>query len=109
MEAKREKIVGLLHTEMPFLQIMKNNGKSLSTIYRDKNSSKEQERIKHKPGLGRKPSVVIPRIFSAIKSRIDRNPIRSMRRMAKDLNVSEATVRRVLKKNLSIRPLARIK
>ena len=59
------------------------------------------------PGLGKKPSVVTPRLVSAIKSRIDRNPIRSIKMVAKDLNVSEAIVRRVFKDNVGVKSLAR--
>ena len=42
MEANFEEIVALLHTEMPFPQIMNEVGTSLSTIYRVKNNLKEQ-------------------------------------------------------------------
>ena len=80
MEAKHEEIIALLNAEMPFPQIMKKDVMSLSTIYRVKN----------------------------IKSWIDRNPIKSMRR-AKDHNVSEATVKRVVKKNFGARWLAKTK
>ena len=81
MEAKREDIFGLLLLEMPIPQIMKEVGISLSTIYRVKNSLKEQGHVKYKPGSGRKPSVVTFGLVSAVKSQIDRNPIRSMRRL----------------------------
>ena len=100
---------------MPFPQIIKEVGISLSAILRAKNNLKEQGHVKHKPGSGRELSAVTPRLVRSrinrnpIKSWINSNPIRSMRGMAKDLNVPEATTRRVNKKNIGARSLARIK
>ena len=88
MEAKRE--VTLPHPEMPFPQIMKEVGTSLST-------KSNVGYVKRIPGFGRKPSAVTPRLVSVFNSQIDRNPISSMRRVVKNLNVSEATIRKVVK------------
>ena len=84
----RNRIIYLQHLEITFPQIMKEVRKSLITNYRIKNSLNEYGHVKCKPGLGRKPSVVKPRLVSAIKSWIYKNPIRPIRRMVKDFNVS---------------------
>ena len=74
---------------------MKEVRASLST---DKNILKKQE-----------ASVVTPRLVSAFKSRNERSPVKSKRRMVRDLNFSEATVRRVVKKNIADRLVAKTK
>ena len=88
---------------------MKKVGTFLSTIYRIKKSLKEQGRVKRDQGSERKPSVVAPRLVTTTKSHIDGNPIRSMKRVLKVLNVSEPSVRRVVKENIGTRSLARTK
>ena len=47
-----------------------------------------------------------PRLINVIRSRVACNPIRSMRGMARDLNLSEKTVRRIVKKNLKAKSFA---
>jgi inhibitor of nuclear factor kappa-B kinase subunit alpha len=109
MEAKREKIVTLLHAQTPIPEIMKELGTSRRTITRVKKALEERGNVKHKAGAGRKPKVVTPRLINVLKARIWRNPIRSMRGMAKDLKVSEWTIRNVVKNKLGARSLARTK
>ena len=46
MEAKCDEIAALLHAEISFPQIMKEVGTSLSTIYKIKNSLKDQVHVK---------------------------------------------------------------
>jgi hypothetical protein len=53
--------------------------------------------INRKPGTGRKATGVTPRLINIVKSRIRRNPIRSMRGMAKELKVSEFSIRKIVK------------
>ena len=44
-----------------------------------------------KPRNGLKRSARTPQLIKAVKGRISRNPVRSMRKMAKELSVSEHT------------------
>jgi hypothetical protein len=109
MEAKREKIVALLHAETPIPDIMSQLGTLRRTIFRVKKYLEERGHVRQQPGSGRKPTVVSSKLISTIKSRIQRNPIRSMRGMAKDLKVSEWTIRNIVKTKLGARSLARTK
>lgn len=52
-------------------------------------------------------SVTTARLVNVLKSRVARNPIRSMRAMAHDIRVSEVMVRKVIKERLGARSLAR--
>jgi|FrelakmetLWP11LW_1041352.scaffolds.fasta_scaffold53116_1 transposase len=100
MEAKREKIVALLHAEKPIPDIMTQLGTSRRTIFRVKKYLGERGQVRQKPGSGRKPTVVSSKLINTIKGRIRRNPIRSMRGMAKDLKVSERTIPNIVKTKL---------
>ena len=82
-------------------------GTSRRTIFRVKKSLMERGNVKQQPGSGKKPTVVSTKLVNKIRSRIARNPIRSMRGMAKDMKVSEWTVRNVVKNKLRARSLAR--
>ncbi|EYC18465.1 hypothetical protein Y032_0027g1531 [Ancylostoma ceylanicum] len=53
---------------------------------------------------GRPVTVSAPPPENILRKRTARNPARSMRRMAKELNVSEGTVRKVGKRMLKMRP-----
>jgi hypothetical protein len=63
--------------------------------------------VNQKPGSGRKPTVVTSQLANTLRCRIKRNPVQSMRGMAKELNVSEASIRRVFKYKLNARSFAR--
>jgi hypothetical protein len=86
MEAKREKIVAALHPEWPVPEIMTKLKTSRRTISRVKKSLEDLGHVQQKPGSGRRPTVVSTKLVANIKkSRIKRNPIRSVRTMAKEL------------------------
>jgi transposase len=108
MEEKREKIVALLHAETPISDIVSEVGTSRRTIFRVKNSLKDSGHVKRKPGSGRKPTVVTKKLVWKIEARIRRNPIRSMKAMARDMNVSDWTVRNVVNNKLGSRSLSRM-
>ena len=107
MEEKREKIVAALHAGTPIPDIMKDLKTSRATIFMVKRCLKTSGQVKGKSGSGRKPTVVSTKLIRAIRSRINRNPVRSMRGMAKDFNVSEWTIQNIIKNKLGARSLAR--
>ena len=109
MEAKREAIVALLHAELPVSDIVKQISVSRATVFNVKRRLKESGHVKRKPGSGRKPTVTTPKLVEAVRSRLRRNPVRTMRGMAKELKVSEHTVRNIVKKKIKARSLARSK
>ena len=108
MEEKREKIMALLHAQTPIPDIMTEVGTSRRTIFRVKTSLKASGHVKRKPGSGRRPTVVTNKLIWKINARIRRNPVRSMKAMAKDFKVSDWTVRNVVKNKLGSRSLARM-
>jgi len=109
MEAKREQIVALLHAGFSIPDIMSKVSVSRATIFNTKKRLKEFGHVKRRPGSCGKPTVTTPRLVANLKARIKRNPIRSMRGMAKELNVSEFTVRSIVKKKIGAKSLSRTK
>jgi transposase len=109
MEAKREAIVALLHAELPVSDIVKQISVSRATVFNVKRRLKESGHVKRKPGSGRKPTVTNPKLVEAVRSRLRRNPVRTMRGMAKELKVSEHTIRNIVKKKIKALSLARSK
>lgn len=65
---------------------------------------KETGGISDRPRSGRPPSVVTSSKIDAVRKRIKRDPHRSMRKMAKQLNVSRETMRRIVKLKLGLVP-----
>jgi transposase len=104
---KREAIVAALLAGKCTKVIVEECKVSEKTIYNVKRCLKEGKGLAHQSGAGRPKSVTTPRLINAIKSRVARNPVRTMRGMARDLNVSEKTVRRIVKKNLKAKSFAR--
>lgn len=62
-----------------------------------------------KPGSGRPRSARTAALITSIKNKIAWNPIRSMRKMAKQANVSPSTIRRVVKLDLGAKSRSRTK
>ncbi|HEX4849959.1 MAG TPA: helix-turn-helix domain-containing protein, partial [Puia sp.] len=57
-----------------------------------------------RPRAGRPRTANTPRIRKTLKTKIKRNPRRSMRKMAQDLGISDERVRHIVKKQLGLRP-----
>ena len=70
---------------------------------------KKTGQVERKVGSGRKRFVRTQALVQAIRGRIKRNPVRSMRKMARELNVGPTTVRRVVKDDLKAKSRARTK
>ncbi|VDL76526.1 unnamed protein product [Nippostrongylus brasiliensis] len=60
--------------------------------------------IKDRVRPGRPISAATPRLTKIVERRIQRNAKRSMRKTAPDLNVSERTIRRVVKEKMAMYP-----
>ena len=58
-----------------------------------------------KPRSGRPRSARSRKNIKAIKERIQRDPRRSMRKMARDLKIDERSVRNIVKKDLKLKPI----
>ena len=71
--------------------------------YRDNGS------VVDRPRLGRPCSARTKETLRKVKGRIARNPKRSQRKMAAELNVSKSTIQRILTKDLRLKPLKKVK
>ena len=78
-----------------------------ATVYRIINKFKATGTTQRLPGQGQKRTVRTPVAIRAVRERIRRNPVRSMRKVAKDLSISEKTVRRIVKEDLGFKSRAR--
>ena len=65
-----------------------------------RNQFYDKGHAQRKSGSGRKPSVVTDKLVADIQRRIKRNPDQSRRAIARELKISDFTVRRVIKKKL---------
>lgn len=61
--------------------------------------------VEKRYGGGRKKTATSPKIVRHVKARINRNPRRSGRKMAKELKISRRSMQRILKNMLSLKPL----
>ena len=55
--------------------------------------------------MSRKKTATSAELVRKVKKRLDRNPHRSGRKMANELNISQYATRQVLKNELGVKPL----
>lgn len=79
----------------------------ISTVYRIISKFKTTGSTERLPGQGRKRTARTAANIKAVRERIRRNPVRSMRKIARDLGVSDFTVRNIVKNNLHAKSRAR--
>lgn len=108
MEFKRDSVIALYLAGKPQVAIGRalqhlNVNKSFvsRTIarYRDTGS------VASRPKSGRKKTVTTPEMIRKVKATIDRNPRRSGRKMARELNISRERMQHILKNELGLKPL----
>lgn len=67
-------------------------------------SFKRKQTMTPNPIPGRKWSVLTGRVIEAVKKRMKRNPWRSIQKMAKEQDIFDRLLRRIVKKDLGIKP-----
>ena len=92
-----------------FKNIAKMLDKPLSTVYTMIKCFQMTRCVKRKPCSGLKRSFQTLQLIKVIKGRISQNPVRSMRKMANKLPVSEHSIRNVVRKDLKAKLRVRIK
>jgi Asp-tRNA(Asn)/Glu-tRNA(Gln) amidotransferase C subunit len=102
------KLRELLSAGKEVQEISQELGCHYSTVYRAKQTWLDPPKVR-KPGSGRKPTVTTPALIRSIDTKIKRNPNRSMRKMAREGNVSEFTVRKIVKNVLKAKSRAKLK
>ena len=108
-ESRRAEIMKLVHAQIPAKDISNVLSIPMSTVYEVKARCSITGTVRRKSGSGKIPSVRTPELIKAVRDRIRRNPVRSMREMARSFNVSEKTMRTVVKKDLKAKSRARVK
>lgn len=75
-----------------------------SFVHRTVKRYLETGSTKKRYGGGRQATVVTPAMVKIVKKRLKRNPRRSATKLAKDLNISDRSLRRILKDKLQTKP-----
>ncbi|KAI6648699.1 MhmaT1 transposase [Oopsacas minuta] len=112
MESERSAIIELHMAGKSPSEILKllNNAKGRRAfIYRTINRYKETGDTVDKPRSGRPYSVTTSALKKVVRERIRRNPHRSMRKMALELNISRRAIQKVVKRDLGMRSFKRKK
>lgn len=86
-------------------QIAEMTGFSRRTIENTVRRFRETGTTKDRPRSGRPATATTPIITRSIRDKIRHNPKRSLRKVAKELNISEKTVRNYVKKRLGLQPI----
>lgn len=107
IEQKRSAVIALFLAGKPQKDIVRE----LSTIpvcrsfvHRTVKRYLETGSTKKRYGGGRQATVVTPAMVKIVKKRLKRNPRRSATKLAKDLNISDRSLRRILKDKLQTKP-----
>src|SRR5882672_1869343 len=92
------------HSNSSIFDLLRHRGMSRSTVWKAVRRYKEVGSCEDRPKIGRPRSVRSTKVINAVKSRIRRNPQRSMKKMAKEMKVSQESMRRIVKIDLDLRP-----
>ena len=75
------------------------------TAYHTANRHKELNSTEDRPRSGRPRTSRTPKVINAVRARIRRNIKRSKRKMAREMDVSEKTMRSIVKTDLKFSPI----
>ena len=108
-ELTRASIISLHATGKKLLVIANSLGVPVRSVRYAIKRYKEIGGLQDRPRSGRPVTIRTTRNKDVIKKRIQRNPRRSMRGLAKSLKISERSVRRIVKDDLGYRSYKFIK
>ncbi len=95
-EGRKHELIGILKARKSIGEVHQESVVSKRTLYNFQKNHIEKNRHLRK-GQGRIPSKVVKRNVDILRKRVEREPRRSMRRMAKSLYMSEMSMRRLVK------------
>ena len=104
MYEERAAIIAMYNAGNRQCEIAKTLKISPNKVYRAIKRYKELNTLMDRPRSGRPVTANTPRNRSIIRKRIARNPNRPIRKMAKDLQIGEISVRRLVKNQLEYHP-----
>lgn len=81
---------------------------SLSFVYKTIKRYNETNSLKDRARIGRPRSKSTARAIALVKGRIRRNPRRSVRKLAKDLQMSKSTAHRIIRQHLKLKAYKRV-
>lgn len=102
-ENQRVTIMKLHKKRMKTADIVRSTGYKQRTVYDVVKRYKETGGTADRPRSGRPTIATTPENIQKVRCRIQRNPERSMRKMAKELGISEGSVRKIVRKKLRLR------
>lgn len=105
MENKRGEIIALHNIGKGQIEIVRMLGIPKQTVSYAIKRYKELGCTKDRPRSGRPCSANTPHIRKIIRDRVRRNPRRSMRQMAREIGISEASIRNIAKNELKLKSL----
>ena len=108
IKIKRQALLALLQAQKSVSEIMKTLKVLKIMVYKIK-SNLESYGSALKPRKARKKTVRTNDVVLKVKNRIKYNPVRSMRKMANEMGISEPTMRRIIKEDLGAKSRARTK
>ena len=88
---------------------LKNDGFSRLFIRRTISRLKETRSVTDRKRSGRRRNASTPRRIKAVGARIRRNPRRSQRKLASQMDIPRSTIQRIIKGDLGLRPYKRRK
>lgn len=107
MEDKYNSVIGLHlagNTPAQIFHKLCGQGVSRLLVYRTINRYNGTGSCAKRHGGGHKKSATAPEMVLRVKKRIQRNPRQSANRLAKELKISDRSVRRILKNELKVKP-----
>lgn len=107
MEFKRNSVIGLHlagKTQVAIVRALKHLDVNKFFVHRTIKRYNETGSIAKRYGGGRKKTATAPEVVQKVKKRLERNPRRSANQMAKDLNISQRSMRRILQNELKVKP-----
>uniref|UniRef100_A0A0K2U5H8 Paired domain-containing protein n=1 Tax=Lepeophtheirus salmonis TaxID=72036 RepID=A0A0K2U5H8_LEPSM len=100
MEAKRNLVLEMLECQKTPTEIANDLKISRTAVYSIKKRFETQGTVARKSGQGRKRTVRTKALVIRVKNYLASNPMMTVRGTAKKMNLSEVTLRRIIKDDL---------
>ena len=100
----RQSIINLYKQRLSAREIHRRLGVRLNVIYKTIRRYTELGTDEDRSGRGRKRSVVTTPNIRKVREKFRRSAERSVRKMAKEMNLSEPSLRRIVKDHLKLKP-----
>lgn len=104
-EADRHRILALSKAGLRQADIQKLTKVPIRTIQYTLQRFRETGGTKDRPRTGAPATAVTPRNIKLVRDKVRRNSMRSMRKMATDLDISVGSVRTIVRDRLALRPI----